>query len=176
MIAAQFAPVAMYTNHVVAQETLSATTTDSLNLRSGPSTSSTVILVMPRGSRVTVTDSVQNGFLPVTYQGRQGWAHTDYLALDKPAGTPATTGTVTESLNLRVGPSTGQRAILVMPAGSQVTITGSSSNGFLAVTYGGYSGYAHGDWISRTSTPAPVTPPATIAPTPAPVITPTPVT
>lgn len=176
LIAAQFAPVAMFTNQVIAQEATSATTTDNLNLRSGPSTSNTAILVMPRGSRVTVTGGAQSGFLPVTYQGRQGWAHSDYLALDKPAGTPATTGTVTANLNLRVGPSTGQRAILVMPAGSQVTITGSSSNGFLAVTYGGYSGYAHGDWISRTTTPAPETPPATTAPTPAPVITPTPVT
>lgn len=176
VLAPQFAPVAMFTTHVAAQEVTSATTTDNLNLRSGPSTSTTAILVMPRGSTVSVTGGAQSGFLPVTFQGTQGWAHSDYLALDKPAGTPATTGTVTENLNLRIGPSTAQRAILVIPAGSKVTVTGSSSNGFLAVTYGGYSGYAHGDWISLSSNPTPETPPATSAPTPAPVITPTPVT
>lgn len=175
LCSAQLAPILTHRRNVFAQEVTSAVTTDSLNLRGGPSTSSAVILVIPRGAKVAVTGNAKSKFLPVTYQGRQGWAHSDYLALDIPSGTPATTGTVTANLNLRIGPSTGQRAILVIPAGAQVTITGSSSNGFLAVTYGGYSGYAHGDWISRTATPAPVTPPATSAPTPAPVITPTPV-
>lgn len=157
-------------SEVQAQNASSATTTDSLNLRSQASLSGEVLLVIPRGTSVVVRGSAQSGFLPVTYRGTQGWAHSDYLSVQKPSGTSHQTGTVTEALNLRIGPSTGQRAVLVLPAGAKVTITGQSSGGFLAVTYGGYSGYAHGDWI-RTSSAPPVAPPA---PTAAPVVTPPP--
>ena len=151
---------------VAAQEVSSASTTDNLNLRNQASLSGAVLRVIPRGSTVTVRGAAQNGFLPVTWQGTQGWAHSDYLAVAPPSGSPAQTGTVTESLNFRIGPSTGQRVILVIPAGANVTITGTSSNGFLAITYGGYTGYAHGDWIrTTTGTPPPVeTPPPTAVP------------
>lgn len=150
---------------VTAQETPSATTTDDLNLRSQASLSGRVLLVIPRGSSVTVRGSIQNGFLPVTYRSTQGWAHADHLSVSRPAGTPSQTGTIIETLNFRSGPSTGHRAIMVLPAGATVTITGTSSNNFLAITYGGYSGYAHRDWIRTSSTPPPVTPPAAAAPT-----------
>lgn len=136
---------------VHAQDSQSATTTDNLNLRSDASMSGSVVLVMPRGSSVVVRGVERGGFLPVTYQGTHGWAHSDYLSVSKPAGSSAQLGTVIESLNFRIGPSTGQRAIMVLPAGAVVTITGKSSNGYLAITYGGYSGYAHGDWIRSNS-------------------------
>lgn len=152
---------------VSAQTTSTATTTDNLNLRTSASLSGNILLVIPRGVSVIVRGSSQAGFLPVTYKGTQGWAHSDYLSLQKPTGTPSQTGTVTESLNLRLGPSTGQRAILVMPAGATVTITGKSSNGFLAVTYGGYAGYAHGDWIRTSSTPPAATEVPVVTPPPA---------
>lgn len=148
----------------LAQQSTTATTTDYLNLRNQASMSGSVITVMPRGASVVVRGSAQAGFLPVTYQGTQGWAHSDYLSVSRPSGSSHQTGTVTEDLNFRVGPSTGQRAIMVLPAGANVTVTGSSSNGFLAITYGGYSGYAHGDWIRVDDTPPPVSPPATKPP------------
>lgn len=150
----------------IAQESSSATTTDFLNLRNQASMSGGVILVIPRGASVVVRGSAQSGFLPVTYQGTQGWAHSDYLSVSKPSGNSHQSGTVTESLNFRIGPSTGQRSIMVLPAGAAVTVTGTSSNGFLAITYGGYSGYAHGDWIrtgSGTSAPPPAVKPAPTA-------------
>lgn len=150
-----------------AQTSSTATTTDNLNLRTSASMSGNIILVIPRGVSVVVNGSAKSGFLPVTYKGTQGWAHQDYLSLQKPSGTPSQTGTVTEALNLRLGPSSGQRAILVMPAGATVTITGRSSNGYLAVTYGGYSGYAHGDWIRTSSTPPPATEAPVVTPPPA---------
>lgn len=161
MLLSPFASSVVYQDVAYAQQT--ATTTDNLNMRSGASLGNGVILVIPRGATITVRGEAQNGFLPVTYASTQGWAHSDYISRSTQPGSPAQTGTVTDSLNLRVGPSTGQRAILVMPAGSQVTITGTSSGGFLAVIYGGYSGYAHGDWIRRSSS---TTPPPTAAPAP----------
>jgi uncharacterized protein YraI len=53
--------------------------TEDLRLRDFPDTDGEVILVMPAGATVTVTGTAQNGFLPVTYRGSSGWAHSSYL-------------------------------------------------------------------------------------------------
>lgn len=57
-----------------------AYTTDSLNLRSGPSTRDSVILVMPTGTAVMLTGRESNGFAGVRYNGEAGWASQDYLS------------------------------------------------------------------------------------------------
>jgi uncharacterized protein YraI len=58
---------------------MTATTTDALNLRTGPGTFYTVLLVMPLGANVTLTGQSQSGFDYVTYAGRSGWAYAAYL-------------------------------------------------------------------------------------------------
>lgn len=148
------------TDAAVAQNAATATTTDALNMRSGSSLSSSVIMVLPYGTEVTVRGAEQNGYLPIRYAGRDGWASSAYLALSKPTTSNSTSGTVTEPLNLRSGPSGSSPVIVVMPAGAGVVITGTSSNGYLAVTWSGYKGYAHGDWIRRggDTLPAPSAP------------------
>ena len=73
-------------------------TTVPLNLRTGPGTSYSVILTMPKGSLVTVL-STANGWSKVTYEGTTGYAYDDYLA--------SVTGSeyiVTFGVNLRTGP------------------------------------------------------------------------
>lgn len=169
VLAVLLTPVAsafLATDAVVAQQATTAKTTDVLNMRSGASLTSSVILVIPYGENVTVRGAESNGYLPIRYAGRDGWSSSDYLALSKPSTGTGTAGTVTESLNLRSGPSGTSPVIVVMPAGAGLVITGTSSNGYLSVTWSGYKGYAHGDWIRRggTSLPAPsepTTPPAT---------------
>lgn len=55
-------------------------TTANLNLRSGPSTSHSVLRVMPNGSTVTVrATSGANAWVAVRFNGYDGWAHTSYL-------------------------------------------------------------------------------------------------
>ncbi len=56
------------------------TVQENLNLRSGASTSDSILAVMPPGARVSVTGVAVNGFLPVTYDGIDGWAFAQYLA------------------------------------------------------------------------------------------------
>jgi uncharacterized protein YraI len=64
----------------------SATTTSSLNLRTGPGLSNTVILVMPDGAAVTLTGEERNGFAGVRYDGTSGWASLDHLTTDADSG------------------------------------------------------------------------------------------
>jgi cell wall-associated NlpC family hydrolase len=60
-------------------------TTANLNLRKSPSASSSVLLVIPSGSVVTVLDpTAQNGFLHISFNGTSGWSSTAYLTT--PAG------------------------------------------------------------------------------------------
>ncbi len=70
-----------------------ATTTEALNLRSGPSLEAAVQQVMPAGSTVQVTGAVDNGFYPVMFQGVAGFSHGDFLAIGADEASAA--GTVT---------------------------------------------------------------------------------
>jgi uncharacterized protein YraI len=128
-----------------------------LNLRSGASTSSSIILVMPEGSHVDLTGDSDNGFLGVVYRGTTGWAYAGYLdtgtsaAADGgslPTGNGGGSATVDSALNLRSGPSTGDAIILVMPGGAGVELTGDESNGFLGVIYNGTRGWAYGQYLT----------------------------
>jgi uncharacterized protein YraI len=57
-----------------------ATALDNLNLRSGPSRDSSVLVVIPRGASVGWTGENAEGYLRVTYDGQTGWADAAYLA------------------------------------------------------------------------------------------------
>jgi uncharacterized protein YraI len=129
-----------------------------LNLRSGASTSSSIVLVMPEGAYVDLTGDSQNGFLGVVYRGTYGWAYADYLDTGTsasgdggnslPTGSGGGSATVDSALNLRTGPSTSSSIILVMPGGAGVDLTGDQSNGFYGVIYQGTRGWAYGDYLS----------------------------
>lgn len=82
------------------------------------------------------------------------------LVLAQPQHASAQSAAVTtDYLNLRAEPNTDAGIISVMPPGASITVTGGGQNGFLPVTHGGNSGWAHGDWISvggsAPSAPAP---------------------
>lgn len=168
-------------------EAAAAWTTTGLNLRTGPSTSDAVILVMPRGAAVNIVRNLQNGFYKVTYNGSSGWASAQYLTRTNPGGgataPPPTTGggnngggggsgatgnaTVTVSaLNLRAGAGTNTAVLAVMPFGASVSLTGETSNGFSRLTYNGTAGWASTQFLSGggggpTAPPPPTTPPPT---------------
>jgi uncharacterized protein YkwD/uncharacterized protein YraI len=138
------------------------TVTESLNLRSGPNTTSTVLTVMPAGANVDITGGSQQGFLPVTYNGLSGWAYSQYLttggAATPPPPAPSGSGsaTVSTDLNLRSGPGLDRSVLLVMPVGAQVTLTGGNENGFLAVRYGSTEGWAWAGYLTTGGGSAPV--------------------
>lgn len=141
------------------------TTTTALNLRSGPSTSTRVIVVMPAGAWVELTGGTENGFAAVTYRGNTGWAYSQYLSSgggSTGAAAPSATGTAytTTSLNLRGGAGTSFGVITVMPSGAAVSLTGSSQNGFASVTYRGTSGWAYAQYLGSSAPAAPAAPSA----------------
>lgn len=110
-------------------------TTANLNLRTGPGTDYQVILVIPKGAQVEVTGYTGN-WAKVTYNGKSGYASNAYL---KPAAVEMyyTTG----NLNLRSGPGTSYKILLVMPKGAAVEVLAKGGDWY-QVRYNGTTGYA----------------------------------
>lgn len=134
----------------------------SLNLRSGPSTGAQVLRVMPGGATVQLLGQYQNGYYYVSHEGLAGWAYGDWLLVNgtplghgdgpppggTPGGSPGTmVKTTTAALNLRAGASLGDKVLLVIPQGAQVTDTGTLSNNFAKVDYKGTVGWAYIDYL-----------------------------
>ena len=117
----------------------------SLNLRSGPSTSSGILLVMPEGATATWSGASQGGFLQVTYGSTTGWAFAEYLQVA--SGPVPGYGRTTADLNLREQPNLSARVLLVMPEGAEIRLGDQFSNGFRSVTYQGRSGWASTEYI-----------------------------
>lgn len=145
--------------------------TDSLNLRSGPATSFTVLKRMYQGETVKVVSGPSNGWYQVTSGATTGWASGTYLALGGGSGTttpppasaptapPAGGSTATvdaDTLNLRSSPSTSSGIIARMPYGETVRII-STSNGWYQVDFRGRTGWASGTYlkVGGGSSPAP---------------------
>ena len=122
-----------------------ARTNDSVNFRSGPSTSSSVIRVLPPNTTVDVFDVWENGFRMVGYAQRTGWIYADFLGVQGgPVGGYQRT---TTALNLREEPNTSSRILALMPKGTRLGRGDQVVNGFVAVTYNGIFGWAHTDYL-----------------------------
>lgn len=136
--------------------------TERVNFRSGPSTADGVISQMPSGRLVLLTGEEENGFLSVSFDGDEGWIFAQYLDTgegfgegggDSGGGT-ANTGTTTDYVNLRAGPSLDDSIKLVVPSGSTVLLTGDEENDFLSVDYKGTKGWLHSDYVRTGSSSA----------------------
>jgi uncharacterized protein YgiM (DUF1202 family) len=141
--------------------------TDNLNLRTSPSTNSSVITVLPRGTRVETTGAAQSGFAKVWYGARSGWVSRIYLDTGGPAPVdrePTNTGftakpagsgiaIVVEDLNFRRSPSRTGTVISVLPAGTEVRLSGSASNGYYRVFVGTRMGWVAAEYLLPPAKP-----------------------
>jgi uncharacterized protein YraI len=83
-------------------------TSGNVNLRTGASTSSSVIRVLPAGTKVTSRGAAQGSFIPVTHNGTQGFVHGNYLVRGASGGTSG--GTTTGSNGFIAMPWDGKHA------------------------------------------------------------------
>ena len=135
----------------------SGTAKTALNVRSGPSTNDRVLHVLAAGERIDVRGEVQDGWVPVIWNGQDAWVASQYLTLsdqttsqtqpstDQETSTERSTAYTTSALNLRTGPGTSHQVVRVLPINTAVSLTG--------VTQDGFSQVADGDqlyWVSTT--------------------------
>lgn len=160
--------------------TVSNTGGAGLNCRTRPSTTATIITILPAGSRVETRGAVSNGWVPVRCGGQSGWVSATYITLSTSSGNPTptptpTTGTTTywtvsntggAGLNCRTQPSTTGTIITILPAGTRVEARGAVSNGWLPVRCGGQSGWVSASYVVLSSTSGNPTPPPPTSPPP----------
>ena len=133
----------------IVTETSSTTTykktTDNLNMRSGPSTSYSVITKIPAGTSVKVISS-SNGWDYVEYDGQKGYCSNSYLVATNEV--PTVKKITTDNLNFRTGPSTSNSIISTIPKNTVVDVI-STSNGWSKIKYNGKEGYVAASYLAN---------------------------
>lgn len=132
----------------------SLTTTANLNMRSGPSTSTSKIGYIKAGTAIQYI-SASNGWYKVKYNGITGWVISTYVKWggnttnNNNTGSIKNTTTITirENLNMRSGPSTSYGRVCLIKKGSVVTST-EKSNGWYKVKYNGMTGWVLGQYVT----------------------------
>lgn len=138
-------------------------TENSLRLREEANTSSAVLNMVDKGTKVVVLENQKNGWYKVDLNGTVGYMSANYLSVTP---TPKTyTGKLNtggSSLNMRSGPGTSYSKVGSVPASAALTITG-SENGWYKTSYNGVTGYVSGDYVTVTETTSGSTAPSTPA-------------
>jgi len=122
-----------------------------LNVRSGPSTSYTIIGSLQHGAQVTVTDE-NNDWYKLTYNGKTGYISKSFTQAEAISTTPSqpaqTTGTVNSSigLNVRSGPGTNNAIIGALLNGTKVTILDQSGSWY-KIKHGASDGWVSSQYI-----------------------------
>lgn len=120
-----------------------------LNGRSGPGTNYRVLISIPPQSTVNATGSTQNGFTQITYNGTTCWVSSSYISYtSSSSGSTAYTTNTSLGLNMRASASSSAKVIKSIPPKSQITVYGSSTNGFYKASYNGTTGYVSASYVS----------------------------
>ncbi len=129
-------------------------TASSLNVRSGPSTSNSIIGGLKRGAKVDIISS-EDGWYKIAYRNTTGWVSGDYVAIkssdDTSIDKPSTTNKKlisTASLNVRSGGSTSYKIIGYIGKNKTVEMLGVASSGWYQVKLNdGTVGYASNKYL-----------------------------
>ena len=130
-------------------------TADSLRLRSEANTTSSTIIMAPKGAEVTVEEDAGNGWYKVVYGDQTGYMSGEWLTVSLTDGTviPASEGTEPEQqrglitadvLNVRSGPATTYDKVGSLKGGAVVDIVSDPGNGWYEVD----SGYISAEYVT----------------------------
>ena len=141
-----------------------ATTTASVNQRTGPGTGYAVVQVLPAGAQVSVSQcTAATGWCELVYRSRNGWVSARYLNFSAavsgdapPVVTPPQGSQVqaqtTVQLNMRRGPDTSYAVIRAVPAGAIVPVF-RCTNSYLwcEIAYANSTGWVSAQYLRSTS-------------------------
>ncbi|WOP19060.1 SH3 domain-containing protein [Raineyella sp. LH-20] len=145
-----------------------AVTTVNLNVRTGPSTSYSVVTTLGKGTTVTLTGTTSGGWTQISRSGHAYWVSSVYLGAGTSSGstggsssgsTAAGAAYTTTALNVRTGPSTSYAVVTTLVRGTKVTTTGTEQNGWTQVLYNGATRWVSSAYLTSAgasaSQPAP---------------------
>ena len=119
------------------------TLTSRTNFRAKPSTSSSVISVLAKGTQVKMVGEISNFYIVQLGNNQVGYVSKDYVKSSSKAPSGAATyenmtakiATISgDSVNLRRGPSTSFSKVTKLSKGQKVKVIGKINNFYLAIT------------------------------------------
>ena len=129
--------------------TVDATT---LRLRSGPSTSNSILKTAYNGDYVIITGKTGNWY-KVEFNLTQGYMHADYLDTHNRKNVELGYGRITANkVNIRSGPSTSYGSLARANSGDKAYIIG-FNNQWYKVVYNNDIGYIRSDYLDLTEIP-----------------------
>ncbi|WP_158289428.1 C40 family peptidase [Paenibacillus flagellatus] len=134
----------------------------SVNLRSAPSTDSSVYQTLKPGTAVDIISQVNSYWYKISVGGKVGYASTDYISGSASSG--GTTATIERGVNFRSAPSTDSRVYRLLKAGTQVQVLEKVNSYWLHISVDGQTGYVSTDYVSGGSSPAPAPNPSPSVP------------
>lgn len=133
------------------------TNSQRLNGRSGPSTNSSIVTKLNKGSYVTILEE-SNGFLKVIYNSTGATCYVSKEYIVDLGGAEGKVTTNSQNLLMRSGPSTGYGIIARLAKGTTVVVMDTRPvNGFYKVLVGDKIGYASANYITLQNQSAPST-------------------
>lgn len=124
-------------------------TSDTLNLRSQPSTDSDSLTELPNGATFQITSNDVEGWYGATFHGQNGYVSSDSVSFSETVNSGYVQVT-TQPLALRAGAGSMFAELTSIPEGTVLAVTG-SYGGWYKVSYQGYVGYVSGAYVSPTT-------------------------
>lgn len=151
---------------------VTAKTTDYLNLREGAGLDKQVILTLTKGVQVTILDNSNQSWAKVrTESGKEGYCHKDYLIITNTVSNKTApinpednevTAVTTANVNMRQGAGASNKIITTFNKGTTLNVLmGKDSAWVKVVSPDGRQGYCSSDYLdisSGSETPTPTTP------------------
>lgn len=143
---------------VAATKTWTANT--SVNIRSGASTSKTIVGQLQEGEHVVAAGSVSGDWLPIRYNNATAYVWAEYLDADKLAATVVTAGPVgrkTALVNVNVRATAGLDAAIatILTKGTAIKVSGLASGDFTQVVVDSTTGWIRSDFLSTATDTTP---------------------
>lgn len=127
-------------------------TTNRLNMRKGPSTDYAIVGTLSKGAKVTAIQKSTDGkWIKISYNSQTVWVNLSYLQKEEQTTSNIKIGSkyiTTANLNMRKGASTNYIKIATIPANTQITPTGVSTDGkWVKINYNNQTGWVVVDYI-----------------------------
>lgn len=123
-------------------------TADLLKLRTKRSTESDVITKIGEGTTLQLSEE-KNGWYKTNYNGQTGYVSSDYVQ-DTDTCDKGYIQVTASSLSLRSGAGSNFARLATIPSGEVLKVSG-SLGAWYQVTYGKFTGYVSGEYVSATT-------------------------
>lgn len=150
LLSTVFAPLQANAATATSKAGIVATSSGSLNVRSGASTGSSIVASLRKGSYVTLLSQTGSWWRVEYAKGQYGYCHGSYIS--SISGNTAIVATQSGSLNVRSGAGTSYSRIGSLSKGETVIVL-STFGGWSRILYHGTkTGYVSGQYLQSSNT------------------------